>query len=156
MITNRDQNKWHINSKVWYDLMEDALKYPNKTYAELKIPYSFELDKITDDFVEKIKEIIYDLRNDISFDHFMTGLHLGMIAITGSYEALEGSALLLDADGERLSLKPEINDEFSVKSENTENLTYTITFNTDTGNEFLYTTSNELDWNNTYYRNGKF
>lgn len=153
MITNRDENKWHINSKVWYDLMEDALKYPTKTYAELKIPYSFELDRITDEQVENIKEIIYDLRNEPTFGHFLAGMHLGMIAITGSLgsEAIEVSALLLDADGERIPLKPKINVGdllFSVKTENPENMTYTITFNTDT--ELLYTTSNELDWNNTY------
>lgn len=84
MITNQDQNKWAINSTVWYNLMEDALKYPTKTYDELKIPYSFELDKITDDYVDNIKEIIYDLRNDPTFDHFIYGMILGMIGITGS------------------------------------------------------------------------
>jgi len=86
MITNINNNEWKINGTIWQNLMEDALKYPTRTYAELKIPYSFELDNITDDYVEKIKEIIYDLRNDPSriYTAWNTGLHLGMIGITGS------------------------------------------------------------------------
>lgn len=76
----------NINASIWYDLMEDALKFPTKTYEELKEPYSFELNKITEDFVENIKEIIYDLRKDPTFNHFDAGLH--MMAITGSQNSL--------------------------------------------------------------------
>ena len=65
-----------INNKVWSDLMNDALLYSNKTFSELREPYMFDLEILSDKFIEKIKEIIYDLRNDSSFDHFKEGIHM--------------------------------------------------------------------------------
>lgn len=63
-----------IEYKIWNSIMDNSLKYPNRTFDELRNMY--DLGELSSEHIEKIKEIIYDLRKDPSFDHALEGIDM--------------------------------------------------------------------------------
>lgn len=57
--------------KIWNSIMDNSLKYPNRTFDEFRNMY--DLGELSSEYIEKIKEIIYDLKKDRTFDHMAAG-----------------------------------------------------------------------------------
>ena len=71
-----------IEYKIWDNIMDNSLKYPNRTFDELRNMY--DLGELSNEYIEKLKEIIYDLRKDPSFNHDEAGYDMIKLRIDSS------------------------------------------------------------------------